>query len=94
VLVGIGLSLVSCSPDTSAPTLPDEASVETPLTLEAPAEETAEAAIVAMVMDDTAVATVPPFTDIECLECHTNQERLVELAVVPEETESLNSGPG
>lgn len=36
------------------------------------------------------------FTDTACLECHTNEQRLTELAVVPEdaEAEGLSSGPG
>ena len=37
-----------------------------------------------------------PFTDQACLDCHTDQARLTELAVVEEEEpeESLSSGPG
>lgn len=38
---------------------------------------------------------IPPFTDAECLACHTDQTRLQELAIpVKEEAESLSSGPG
>jgi hypothetical protein len=38
---------------------------------------------------------IPPFTDAECLACHTDQARLQELAIpVEEEAESLSSGPG
>jgi len=36
---------------------------------------------------------VEPFTEQVCLDCHTNQERLTELAV-EEEVVSLNEGPG
>lgn len=36
---------------------------------------------------------VAPFTDQACLDCHTNQERLTELAV-EEEVVSLSEGPG
>lgn len=37
---------------------------------------------------------VPPFTDIACLECHTNQDQLQRLAVEEEVVESLSEGPG
>lgn len=38
---------------------------------------------------------IPPFTDHECLACHTDQARLQELALpVEEKGESLSSGPG
>ena len=37
-----------------------------------------------------------PFTDQACLDCHTDQASLTELAVVDEEEpeEALSSGPG
>ncbi len=37
-----------------------------------------------------------PFTDQACLDCHTDQARLTELAVVEQEDEkeALSSGPG
>jgi hypothetical protein len=36
-----------------------------------------------------------PFTDQACLDCHTDQQRVAELAVVVEEPEEgLSSGPG
>lgn len=38
--------------------------------------------------------TIEPFTDTACLDCHTDQERLVTLAVEEEAPESLSSGPG
>lgn len=38
---------------------------------------------------------IPPFTDYACLDCHTDEGRLKELAVKPEEPEeALSSGPG
>ncbi|MCU0479934.1 MAG: hypothetical protein MUE54_01825 [Anaerolineae bacterium] len=37
---------------------------------------------------------VPPFTDIACLECHTNQEALQTLAVEKEVVDSHSEGPG
>lgn len=41
------------------------------------------------------MAEIEPFTDVACLECHTDQARLDELAVVEEAPEEpLSSGPG
>lgn len=41
------------------------------------------------------ILDIPPFTDTECLACHTDQPRLQELAVEEEpKGESLSSGPG
>ncbi len=39
---------------------------------------------------------IPTFTNTGCLSCHTDKQRLTELAVVEEEPEeaSLSSGPG
>ena len=39
---------------------------------------------------------IAPFTDTACLECHSDQQRLTELAPAEEEetAESLSSGPG
>lgn len=37
---------------------------------------------------------VPPFTDIACLECHTDRDQLQILAVEEEVVESLSEGPG
>jgi hypothetical protein len=87
-LFALGLAMASCAPDTSAPTLvPREASAT---------DEAAMPTAVAIVVDaGTPIATVEPFTDTACLECHNNQERLTELAVEEEnEAESLSSGPG
>lgn len=35
-----------------------------------------------------------PFTDQACLDCHTDEDRLVALAVEEESPEALSSGPG
>jgi hypothetical protein len=38
---------------------------------------------------------IETFEDFACLDCHSDQDRLTELAVVEEkEAESLSSGPG
>lgn len=38
---------------------------------------------------------IEPFTDTACLDCHTSESRLKELAVpVEEEEAALSSGPG
>ena len=45
----------------------------------------------------TAAEQVEPFSDFACLECHTDRQRLTELAPAEaedEEAESLSSGPG
>jgi len=39
-------------------------------------------------------AEIEPFTDTECLACHTDQSHLTELAVQPEVVETLSEGPG
>jgi hypothetical protein len=42
-----------------------------------------------------ACQTLEPFTDQACLDCHTDQGRLMALAVEEEEVhEALSSGPG
>lgn len=85
LLIGLGLfialstTLISCAPDTTAPTL------QTQLTTTPINGTIAEPTVIAMnneTRDDQA-----------CLDCHTNQELLIELAV-EKESESLSSGPG
>jgi hypothetical protein len=85
-LVGLGLllmisgALVSCGPDTSAPTLVRrDASLTTPPG--APPTPLQGAARVA-------------FTDTECLKCHTDQAKLVTLAKPLPVVESESEGPG
>jgi len=85
LLVVVGILLVSCSPDTTAPTLQFQ-----------PTNAPPSVAVVAESTDISSVMTsVPPFTDMACLDCHTDQPALVELALPEEEAESaLSSGPG
>ena len=84
-------ALAGCAPDTSAPELqqPQDA-----VALAADPVEDGSAS--ALVSDGAGMvaADVPPFVDFACLECHTDQARLVELAVEEETTESLSEGPG
>lgn len=87
ILLLIGTILLSsCAQDDTAPTF--QAQVSTEVT-----EET-------VVSQDTVftpqqvIDTLEPFSEFECLYCHTDQERLIELALPAEETESLSSGPG
>lgn len=89
-LLMVSMALISCAPDTSAPVLPDiEASdISTP-------DSVSVAAVPEVVsLPGTLVPTVEPFTDTECLDCHTDQEKLIELALPEEEEDSLSSGPG
>lgn len=84
VLVMVGLMLIGCTPDTTAPTLQSQPTNAPPQT-----GDVADTFAVSDVM-----TTVPPFTDTACLNCHTDQAALTELAKPEEETESLSSGPG
>lgn len=85
LLVGLGLfmalgaTLVSCAPDTTAPAL------QIQLTAAPDSDSAVQPTAVAMADESR--------EDQACLDCHTNQELLAELAVV-EEVVSLNSGPG
>lgn len=47
-------------------------------------------------VDAGASSKIDPFTDFACLDCHTDQQRLIELIPIEEEpeAESLSSGPG
>lgn len=87
--VTFAFALISCAPDKSAPTLAARATtVVTDADLPEP-----QSVVVADA--GTPIATVPPFTDLECLNCHTDEERLQGLAVHEEnEAEALSSGPG
>lgn len=80
----LGLVVAACTPDTSAPTLaarPDGALQRTP---------TAE--VSQSLFQPT--PALPPFTDYACLDCHTSQDKLAELAKPLIVQESLSSGPG
>lgn len=73
--------LISCVPDTSAPLLQSRRKpTGTPPTT--PEQAT------------TPHAALRPFTDFDCLNCHTDQEQLVALAVEKPAAESLSEGPG
>ncbi|MCB9436432.1 MAG: hypothetical protein H6673_05480 [Anaerolineales bacterium] len=85
LLIGLGLfmalgaTLVSCAPDTTAPAL------QIQLTAAPDNDTAAQPTAVAMDTENR--------EDQACLDCHTNQELLAELAV-EEVVENLNSGPG
>ena len=86
LLIGLGAALIGCTPDRSAPELVHAEVIESEVTA-TPAE---------VALASLELTQVPPFTDVECLECHTNQGQLTLLAAPPEESEaeSLSSGPG
>ena len=76
----LSVGLLACTPDKSAPTLEPQAI--------AAANQTGDLAPVSAPVELQA-------PDIACLNCHTDQERLMELAVPKEDTgEKLSSGPG
>jgi hypothetical protein len=77
----------SCTPDKTAPTLEGEAAVDMIPTEDAAPSDDLD--IAANIADN-----IEPFSDQECLDCHTDQALLVELALPEEETEKLSSGPG
>jgi ABC-type transport system substrate-binding protein len=87
-LLLFALALASCAPDTTAPTLAVSATQVT--------SEAAQPTPLRIADAGTAVATLEPFTDTACLDCHTNQERLESLAIPEEDSdhEALSSGPG
>lgn len=84
VLLIASAALIGCSRDTSAPTLVPTS--EDALS-DAPAQTVEVPIQVAMDID-------APFSDVECLDCHTDQALLVELAKPPEVVESHSEGPG
>jgi hypothetical protein len=80
----LGLVVAACTPDTSAPTLAARSGVAGTL-LRTPAAE------VSLLQPTPAL---PPFTDFVCLECHTDRDKLAELALPLPVQEALSSGPG
>lgn len=86
ILLGVAMLLAglvaSCAPDKSAPVL------EARITPTSPDNVSADLITTEMVAD------LEPFTDTECLDCHTDQVRLVELALPEEAGETLSEGPG
>lgn len=94
LLVVLGLlmlvaALTSCAPDTSAPEFNSEIA-QGDSADDQVASDTADS-------DETdsgkAIAQIA-FTDQACLDCHTDEARLQELAVEDEPTEELSEGPG
>ncbi len=87
-LLLVAAGLAGCAPDTTAPELQAQA-VEAQLPTDLP-DDTVP------VSDQPGQAVeVPVFTDTACLDCHTDEDRVQELAVEEEpDEESLSSGPG
>lgn len=84
-------ALSGCAPDTSAPDLNQAARDERVRQTQAGPPATP----IALVPEATVLAMATPnTTDAICLDCHSNEELLRELAVEDEEPESLSSGPG
>ena len=92
IITGLLLSsmvmMAGCGQDTSAPVL-SEAVADADTTLATTSEDTSSD-----VETLPTVGQVEPFTDVACLDCHTDQVRLVDLAAPEEETEKLSEGPG
>lgn len=82
-LLLLGGLMAGCMPDTTAPTLQQRP------TADQPQQPTA----VAVNLPPTEM-WLEPFTDQTCLDCHTNQEKLVELAEPDPPKETLSEGPG
>ncbi len=84
-------ALASCSPDTSAPDFNEAARDER----DRQTQEGPPPTLIALVPEATLLAIATPnTTDAICLDCHSNEELLRELAVEDNEPESLSSGPG
>ena len=81
-LVAAGLS--ACAPDTSAPAFQPRLD----------AEPTTASSEVITVAQAVPTQTRLVFEDHACLDCHTDQARLMELALPVEQLESHSSGPG
>lgn len=79
-------ALVSCSADTSAPELQVQAAISDS-SEQHPSNTDAAPPI-------TTIDVNAEFTDQACFDCHTDQERLVELAVEDEVVEVPSEGPG
>lgn len=89
-IVLASLLLVNCTPDTSAPSLPNVTVEPIPTRVAINNDN-----LLNSILDEVLVPTVPPFTDYDCLSCHANEAQLTELAVEEEDVaESLSSGPG
>ncbi len=88
MLLLVGAALASCAPDTSAP----ERQVHVAQLGES-GDQAADTTL-SNVADSSASIQPVEFTDTACLDCHTDEERLKELAVEEEVPETLSSGPG
>ncbi len=82
-LLLLAAGLAGCKPDTSIPK-PSETALA--------ARPTATASLEATIPVTESPAEL--FTDTECLDCHTDQDTLKELAVEEVQTASLSEGPG
>jgi len=85
-LLLVGAALASCAPDTSAP--------ERQVDVEEPGGAAQAVTAEPLQIDTSTGIDAVEFTDVACLDCHTNEELLKELAVEEEEPEVLSSGPG
>jgi nitrate reductase cytochrome c-type subunit len=80
VMIAAGLA-VSCAPDTRAPVFQARQTVRQPSPASAARDLPTQVAL-------------EPFTDHACLDCHTDQTRLVSLAVAKPAAETPSEGPG
>ncbi len=81
VLMIAGAALISCAPNTSAPSLqPRRTATGSPEPTLANAQVTQVA--------------LAPFTDQACLECHTDEQQLKALAVDDTPVKAESEGPG
>lgn len=87
----VGAALAGCAPDKSAPTLVPQDTPTPAATLAVPSADATPDDV--QPNDDSMIADAE-FTDLVCLDCHSNQELLQDLAVEEEPTESLSEGPG
>jgi hypothetical protein len=84
-LLLVGAVLVSCAPDTSAPELRAE------VPQDSISDDQSDILISSGPDADLAIE---PFVDQACLDCHSDQELLMELAVEEEVPEIPSEGPG
>jgi hypothetical protein len=89
LLMSIGLAMIACTPDKTAPTLGERSITPVPNSGSIAMQSVAN-------LQGTPIAEVPPFTDTECLTCHQDQQRLIDntLPVVEIDEHALSSGPG
>jgi hypothetical protein len=85
-LLLVGAALTSCAPDTSAP--------ERQVHVAQPGDSGDQSADTTVSNTGTGAVEPVEFTDTACLDCHTDEGRLKELAVEEVAAESLSSGPG